>query len=253
MDKEIFKPLYSANVNRNRYEISNYGNIYDKETNKYVTQYHRKDGYVSVSLESTNGTKVCKLVHILVAENFIPFKLLAQTQVNHLDGIKHHNEIDNLEWSTPKENTQHAFRTGLADNNIGENSHLSKLSNDDVKRICELLSEGKRYKEILQIMSMEITDNNLDMIGNIYRRIAWTRISSNYNFPEYDDRFRANSKNTIEKICEYIEQGFDNKEVYEKVFGKPLNRTRDDKVNYELIRMIRTKQSFTDISSKYNF
>ena len=252
-DNEVWKPLVYPGVKMNEYLISNFGNVYDIINQKYITPTTMQNGYMRVYLRSTSPNVHNFLVHGLVAENFVAEKSIDQTQVNHINGIKNFNRDINLEWTTPKENTRHAFATSLAINNIGERSHLAKLTDRQVEDICELLSNGKRYSEILQIVGLENNDNNRDMIGNIYRRIAWTHISNKYTFPEYDDRFRVNSREVIENICKCIEDGLDNKSVYEKVFGKVLKRSRDDKQNYELIRLIRNKQVFKDISDQYKF
>jgi|GEM_PF-818463 len=253
-DNEVWKPLIYHGINPGEYLISNFGNIYDLKMNKYVRHSNQSAGYESVTLRHNDSIKSGSLlVHRLVAENFVAEKENDQIQVNHKNGNKKYNHDINLEWSTPKENSQHAFQTGLALNHIGENSHLAKFTNDEVRQICEMLSKGMRYKEILSTMNIPITDNNMDMIGNIYRGIAWGHISKDYTFPEYDQRFRSNSKEVIEDICKYIELGLDNKAVYEKVFGKTLKSARDDKQNYELIRLIRNRKSFIDISCKYKF
>lgn len=52
-------------------------------------------------------------IHRLVAETFLDHPKDGQTQVNHLDGDKSNNNVENLEWCTPSENDRHAFRTGL--------------------------------------------------------------------------------------------------------------------------------------------
>ena len=73
-------------------------------------------GYSSVSVGHLNP----KLVHRLVAETFLDPPKDGQTQVNHLDGDKSNNNVENLEWCTPSENERHAFRTGLKKTSPGE-------------------------------------------------------------------------------------------------------------------------------------
>lgn len=53
-------------------------------------------------------------MHNLLAIAFIP-KPFGKNQINHIDGNKLNNSLDNLEWCTPSENQLHAFRTGLKD------------------------------------------------------------------------------------------------------------------------------------------
>lgn len=106
------------------YQISNLGrirNLYLRygQGYKYISYKPKilkgsifNNGYLMVSLKR----KKC-LVHRLVAETFIP-NPKNKPFVNHIDGNKLNNNVDNLEWCTFKENIQHAFKTGLMDNAI---------------------------------------------------------------------------------------------------------------------------------------
>lgn len=76
--------------------------------------YDKSCGYMIVTL-CKEGVKKNKRVHRLLCEAFLP-NPDNKAQINHIDGNKLNNSLNNLEWNTPKENAQHAVRTGLCDN-----------------------------------------------------------------------------------------------------------------------------------------
>jgi hypothetical protein len=71
--------------------------------------------YYEVMLHVGEGNMVAKKIHRMVAEAFIP-NPLNKPEVNHIDGNKANNRVDNLEWVTGQENVDHAWRTGLCIN-----------------------------------------------------------------------------------------------------------------------------------------
>lgn len=107
-----------------KYIISNYGEIISLpryKQNKSKLQYvepkeilryvNPKNGYVYVQLWNNANYKNIRL-HKLVAQTFIPNKD-NKPQINHIDGNKQNNRVDNLEWCTSSENIKHAYKIGL--------------------------------------------------------------------------------------------------------------------------------------------
>lgn len=96
-----------------------------------ITRY----GYKHVVLTSPCGKRSSLSVHRLVARTYLKCGgNIEDMQVNHIDGDKLNNSVDNLEWCTQEENLQHAHRTGLI--------KIRKISPEDVVKIKELIAQG---------------------------------------------------------------------------------------------------------------
>ena len=92
------------------YSISNDGQVRNDKTNKILSQSTQQD-YKHVTLNINGKAKRMK-VHRLVAQTFLE-NPENKPYVNHKDGNRSNNNVNNLEWVTPSENTQHAVKTGL--------------------------------------------------------------------------------------------------------------------------------------------
>lgn len=105
----MWKKVYYENIETD-YSVSDEGLVRNDKTN-YILKNSIQQGYCHVTIYINKKAKRMR-VHRLVAEAFIP-NPDNKPYVNHKDGIRSNNKIDNLEWTTPSENTQHAVDTGL--------------------------------------------------------------------------------------------------------------------------------------------
>ncbi len=146
------------------YQVSNYGNVRSldrvitEKTGKTQTLKGRilkprinRDGYYYVGLRK-NGSKAAFAIHQLVAQAFLDNPENKPT-VNHINGIKIDNNVNNLERATYSENLEHAYKTGLRTSvsieAVGEKNYKRKLKPEQVIEIKRLLAEGNlTHKEI---------------------------------------------------------------------------------------------------------
>lgn len=124
---EIWKPIRNY---EDLYKISNLGNVKSLRTNK-ILKFGEVQGYLNVSL-CKNGKSVSKRVHRLVAEAFLS-KKKNQNIVNHIDGNKQNNNVNNLEWCTQKDNIQHSWKNGFSKSNEKQKQAV-KIANKKINR-----------------------------------------------------------------------------------------------------------------------
>lgn len=169
---EIWRPIKNY---EGLYEISNFGNVkslerYSDTKNKYgymkrsvkekiLNPSISSKGYMKVTL-SNDKNKIFS-VHRLVAQAFLP-NPDNLPQVNHIDGNKQNNKVDNLEWCTNKENQEHAIKNGLK----------------NIEKITKRIVEFNKINKITPYKAIEKTKNKCkqyDKNGNFLK--LWESLS----------------------------------------------------------------------------
>lgn len=127
-------------------------------------------GYVLFHLKIKNKSYV-KSIHRLVAQAFIP-NPENKPQVNHKDGNKQNNCVDNLEWVTSKENIKHSWENKLNWSYKGEDHKNSKLSEENVLNI------RSEYKPFVCTHQMLATKYKISKhtVRDIIRRKSWIHL-----------------------------------------------------------------------------
>lgn len=150
MKKEIWKPVPGY---VGKYEVSSWGRVKSlsrvvegkcgRGRRLYPERFKAFDlnkGYHRVSLFKGSQRERMQ-VHVLVMLVFVGPKPEGM-EVNHIDGNKLNNRLDNLEYCTRSENTQHALQLGLRRSMRGENNHQAVLNWDKVRAIRAALRAG---------------------------------------------------------------------------------------------------------------
>ena len=162
------------------YKVSIYGRVFNGLTNTLLPQNinYNKDKYINIRLKRIDGSHIQEMMQRIVMYSFNYIDGCENLEVNHIDGVKYHNWLWNLEWVTHKENIKHAWETSLF--NIGEDKTNSKITNKQAEDICKLLEQGLTPKEISEIIKIDGC-NMFKISQNILFRLSWKHISKNYN------------------------------------------------------------------------
>lgn len=145
MEKEIWKTI----PNFSKYEASSLGRVrslnYKRSGRVQVLKPsdNGNSGYFKTMLLRDDGIYNTRPIHRLVASAF--FGDRKELTVNHKDGNKANNNINNLEWCTRSENVKHAFKTGLMIPKRGELNGMSKLTKEKVEYARELARTKGRF------------------------------------------------------------------------------------------------------------
>lgn len=213
------------------YMVSNYGRIYSiPNDNKVggILKHHvdNKSGYHFIIL-SKNHKKFNTSVHRLVAIAFIPNPDNKPT-VNHIDGNKDNNNVDNLEWATYKEQLMHSFRIGI------------RCRQCNVERKCVLIYPNNKFIKFETIDSLNkflgksrsFCANKIRKYGNIFyvkdKMISVSNYQEDYVIVDY-------KKPTLQDINLY-----DYCELNNLNYSTVRNRKRRGLSEEEMLKSTRT-------------
>jgi hypothetical protein len=139
-------------------------------TDRILNYKALKDGYQRVNLVKDSKVHYLR-AHRLISEAFIP-NPENKPHINHINGVRDDNRLENLEWVTHQENAQHAHDTGLCNPALGEKNGKSKLTSREVLEIKVLLNRGVLPKS--KIAKLYSVSNGC--IARISNETSWAHV-----------------------------------------------------------------------------
>jgi hypothetical protein len=175
------------------YFVDKKGNVYSNKSGEIKQLKPIKFGkYLGINLYDRleNGKRKYKLyyIHRLVAQTFIP-NPDSKATVNHIDGNKYNNSIENLEWATYKENTQHAYNVLGVGENLYRLSEYEKMKRQNEKFEeylkkwgCVCVETGEIFKN-QSVAAKHFGCSKMNICGAIRFQIK----AKGYHFKKYSD------------------------------------------------------------------
>ncbi|WP_440972015.1 HNH endonuclease [Megamonas funiformis] len=199
------------------YDINELGEIYSHKTNKILTGTVYNTGYKMVRL-TIEGKKKGYAIHRLVAQTFIPNPDNLPV-VNHKDGNKLNNHMNNLEWVSQSKNRQHAIQTKISKLATGKREKIKDINENDwirYKDTTYLVSiDGEVYNEKTKILlkqtpnnsgyiryTLRINGKNISKLAHILVMETWgkQKLASNQVINHKDGNKTNNNLKNLE-IC----------------------------------------------------
>lgn len=245
----------------NRYMVSSFGRFYDTQNgNYYPTENVKSLSYPSVHVQFIDGSYKTLKIHHIMMKRFRPFDYDPNiyTDIDHVDGVKYHNWVWNIERVTHQENIQRCVNIGLYP--LCENQQNAVLTNDQVHKICNMISNGYKVSDIIKILKPEIPIITKHLVNDIKGRRNYTEISKLYNF---DNMYYCKTSEQkypeykIHEMCKvFQEYGKDIKPIeMANILGFDLRKkSYKEQMHFrDVFYNLKKKKMYRYICEKYNY
>ena len=162
-------------------------------------------GYATVGLNTNHGNKQF-MIHRIMMATFCPRDDMYSLEVNHINGIKNDNRLENLEWIT------HTISMQKAAIKNADNRPIQRAPDEDIIQINKLAWEGKSDKEISEILNGKYTPNNISIIRAGHK--TYGPVLEKLGLKPFKQHVQVISPETRQEICDFIVSGI--------MQGKPL-------------------------------
>lgn len=257
--RKLETPIY-PNI-RDGYYISNKNRVYDSVYLKFMAICHgnpdrNESPYFRVHLVTTDASKNKDfLMHRLMMSIFKPVENMEKLSINHIDGNKLNNELDNLEWCTIRENTIHALNMGLFVPVYGEDHCCATITEETARSIInDLLSQKLPYASIA-----EKYNTTKSIVNDIAIKKSWKHLTKGIPTEKLRSlvRYKKLTIDDIYGICTYFQ---DNPKTENMSVRKHCENALKF-INYKdlgegmlnTVRKIYEHKRFTEISCNFIF
>ena len=184
----------------NSYTISTYGRVYDCCRNRIIAPISpmNRNKYINATLRLLDGGKRTFDIHRLMLITFCPTEFYKELVCNHIDGIKCHNWIWNLEWTTTAGNANHAIENGLI--RMGADRANGIAPDSLIREVCQMIQDGYSTYDIINTIKPPVDIDMSKLVNNIKNGHCHTNISKQYDFSNAWDVNYDNRRFTIEQV-----------------------------------------------------
>lgn len=190
--------MRAQKIEGDRYEVYEDGRIWSFFKGDWGSPTLGRGGYVRFSYRNKDGKRCCKTLHRIVYEAFVG-PVPKEKEINHRDGNKMNNKLDNLELVTHSENIRHSYGMGLHPRKRGFEIARTKLSELEVNDIRRLYDEG--WKRTLLAEKFKVAYPTIHRIISRKARSYvpdWYKITK--TLPPYEDEEEKKDKKSKRNI-----------------------------------------------------